>query len=556
MKRQLDDALTFPRCVRCIIATVLFAIGTSRALADGDVRTVALSFKHAPGTAAGVNFIGFGTGGGYFVLNNRGQVAFHGVLAGPGTTVTNRIGVWTEGRGNGLELVIRGEDPAPGRPGGPSVFGSLLSLTQLNNAGTTALGEHTLAFWTDNGTNALQLIADSGGVAIPGIAGAVFAGFPELSVLNDLNRVAVRGLINSHPSLLAYDPADGYHVLFQTVAGQAPGLPDGVLIDSAPGSRILSGTETNSGRYFVFARLVGGQHAFWVSDSAGAPQFVIRSGDPAPGVPGAAIQGLSNSNFRLNNLGQYAFYGDLLGDGINSTNNRGVWTGDLTTGPQLAARLGDHAPGTPDGVVLARFGQLHFNEQAQLAFAASLSGTGVSASNDSGVWLGGGATTLALLAREGEPAPGAGPGVLFGELNFVNEVEKTTALNNFGQMAFLSALTGPGVTTTNDKAIWAQDRNGVLRMIIREGDTLDVDDGPGISLKTISTLSVATDVGMLAHSLRLNDAGQIAFPAIFTDGIRGIFVSNAVAVPEPCAWMLVAIASLMVLPRPPRLLKS
>jgi len=52
-----------------------------------------------------------------------------------------------------------------------------------------------------------------------------------------------------------------------------------------------------------------------------------------------------------------------------------------------------------------------------------------------------------------------------------------------------------------------------------------------------------------------NEYGQLAFSAVFTDGSRGVFVTNAVAVPEPVmSFMSVLAASWLVSHRPRRAL--
>ena len=98
----------------------------------------------------------------------------------------------------------------------------------------------------------------------------------------------------------------------------------------------------------------------------------------------------------MNSVGQYAFLGRLVGDGTNTANNQGIWAGDATNAPQLVMRLGDHAPGTQDGVVFfpaPGFGfdptPWLFNDQGHIAFNAILSGSGVSTANDSGIWSSG-----------------------------------------------------------------------------------------------------------------------------------------------------------------------
>jgi len=145
---------------------------------------------------------------------------------------------------------------------------------------------------------------------------------------------------------------------------------------------------------------------------------------------------------------------------------------------------------------------------------------------------------LALVAREGNQAPGTPEGVFFRSLS-------TPALNNAGQTAFSGFLAGTGVDGSNDRGIWAEDLQGVLTLIARTGDLLDVDDGLGTDFRTIRFLSFAGGTGNGDGRNRgFNDLGQFAFSATFTDGTSGVFVSNLVAVPEPTAWVL-AVAGLL-----------
>ena len=60
-------------------------------------------------------------------------------------------------------------------------------------------------------------------------------------------------------------------------------------------------------------------------------------------------------------------------------------------------------------------------------------------------------------------------------------------LNDAGQTAFAARLTGSGVRFHNNSGIWATDRTGVLQLIARTGDPLEV--APG-DFRTISVLSL------------------------------------------------------------------
>lgn len=87
--------------------------------------------------------------------------------------------------------------------------------------------------------------------------------------------------------------------------------------------------------------------------------------------------------------------------------------------------------------------------------------------------------------------------------------------------------------------LWATDPHGILKLIAREGDPLQV--GPN-DVRTISTLQFVTHSGNGdGRNSAFNDKGQIAFSAYFTDGSSGIFVSNLVAVPEPAAILSLTI---------------
>jgi hypothetical protein len=232
------------------------------------------------------------------------------------------------------------------------------------------------------------------------------------------------------------------------------------------------------------------------------------------------------------------------------------------------------------------------NDSGQVGFTATLTGPGVTGLNDLGVWVDRG-SGLELVAREGSPAPGTGPDVNFA-IRFSERV-----MNSRGEMAFVGALSGTGVTILNDTGIWsegggqglrlvarsgdpapdlpgqvigsiqaadgpvlnssgmaafvapigdfmgplaifAQDRSGVLRLVARQGGVLDVSDDPLASdFRTVSQLAFANHSGNEdGRRSGFNNLGQVAFYASFTDGSSGIFVSDIAAIPEPSSLLL------------------
>jgi hypothetical protein len=123
----------------------------------------------------------------------------------------------------------------------------------------------------------------------------------------------------------------------------------------------------------------------------------------------------------------------------------------------------------------------------------------------------------------------------------------TPALNSGGRLAFMNTLKsgGGGVTIDNYVGIWAEDIDGVLRLIARTGDVVDVDDGPLADLRTISELSfIAAGNEDDGWPTGFNARGDVAYFAAFTDGSAGVFVSSLAAVPEAASWRLALVGTI------------
>jgi hypothetical protein len=171
--------------------------------------------------------------------------------------------------------------------------------------------------------------------------------------------------------------------------------------------------------------------------------------------------------------------GYLAGDGINYSNNTGLWTEGGGNGLRLLAREGDQVPDLSDGI---HFGEFYFsdspilNANGQSAFTARLTGVGIDSSNN-----------MSILAED-----------MTGNVHLI-------------------ARTGNLLDVSDDPMNPDMRTIGALSFQTRSGN----DDGKASGF---------------------NDRGQLAFWARFTDGTEGIFVSNLVAVPEP-ACLLAAFLS-------------
>ncbi|MEM8782493.1 MAG: choice-of-anchor tandem repeat NxxGxxAF-containing protein [Planctomycetota bacterium] len=439
--------------------------GVAATLAPDAFRTVAFTGSAAPGTAAGVNYSGFGLP----VLNAAGQTAFRGALTGTGVNFTNGGGIWSEGAG-ALGLVVRTGSAAPGTAAGVSYSG--FGDPVLNAAGQTAFlgrltgasvdGSNSRGIWSE-GAGALGLVARTGSAAPGTAAGVNYLEF-NTPLLNAAGQTTFRG--------------------------------------------DLIGTGVDGSN----------NEGIWAEDS-GALGLVARTGSAAPGTAAGA-----NYSFifkpALNAAGQTAFAGILTGTGVDFFNGRGIWsTGSGAL--DLVVRSGSAAPGTAAGVNFFDFNKPALNAAGQTAFVGHLTGTGVDTRNNVGIWSEG-SGSLGLVARKGSAAPGTAAGANYFAFN-------NPVLNAAGQTAFLGILSGTGVDGSNDRGIWATDPDGRLILVIREGDLFDVADDPiNPDFRTVASFSVFSNLDTENNrpSPFINDAGQLVFRASFTDGTSGVFVAN------------------------------
>ena len=221
---------------------------------------------------------------------------------------------------------------------------------------------------------------------------------------------------------------------------------------------------------------------------------VARAGDMVPG-PGVATY-RTFGNTALNDAGETAFTGVLTGKGVSSTNDTGIFT---SQGPLV--REGDPAPGA-GAATFSAFGSPAFNNGGEAAFFALLTGKGVTPTNRFGIF-----TSSALVAREGDAAPGTGGA------NY-SSFFGTVALNDAGETAFLASLGGAGGPPTTNSGLFLSDGLGATQLILRTGDLIDLGGG---DLRTVS------DIVDLEG---LNGLGQLAFRAGFSDGSSAILIAD------------------------------
>ena len=232
-----------------------------------------------------------------------------------------------------------------------------------------------------------------------------------------------------------------------------------------------------------------------------APAFrtVALLGGQAPGLPsGANFQGFYTPS--INNHGEVAFTGILsLQGGVTNSDNSGIWSEGA--GPlAVLAREGDLAPGMPVTTPYRDFGRVlpNISNSGDVAWR-SIEGDGI--------WSGK-VGSVNLIARTGMQAPGLPTDVSLS--GFFDPL-----INAQGEVAFRSALSGASVNATNNQAIWST-ASGSLLPVVRKGDPTQSATGN-------------SNFGALWNT-KLNDAGQVAVSADLTTIETG-------TIPESGLWL-------------------
>jgi len=180
---------------------------------------------------------------------------------------------------------------------------------------------------------------------------------------------------------------------------------------------------------------------------------------------------------------------------------KALFVGAPGADPVVVLKDGDPAPGFPGHFIGAPlFPQI--NDQGQVAFDATMDGK-------RGFWAGA-PTALKQVAVEGGNAPADVPGMTFEGLWGLPH------MNNKGQL-FLRAYYRDPLTSGLVHGLWATDLDGGLHLIARQFGQLEFDG----QTRTISDLG---------FRFAINDSGQLAYIAQFTDGSSGVFLT---VLPEP-----------------------
>lgn len=244
----------------------------------------------------------------------------------------------------------------------------------------------------------------------------------------------------------------------------------------------------------------GDTEGYYLGSEIGIEVLVLE-GESAPG--GGTIFKLCIPGF----LGCAYRYGELSGNGrisfvaalAGTDDDRALFIAD-SSGITELAREGDTVPGGNGS-----FGDFVFltglNDSGEAAFIAILDGTSGGESDNEALYIASEAG-ITELARNGEPAPGGGGGI-------INSILIPTNPNESGEVAFDASIEGGDEGLPIDSGIFLAGPSGITKLI-RVGDS-----GPG---------GVGRFQGFLLGGL--NDSGQVIFRSrLFQDksSVEGLY---------------------------------
>ncbi len=535
------SGISYSRYVLGFLFLFCLSLSSQNASAVVQYDTRVMSGDSAPGIDSSIVFDSLRTGA---LINDSGEVVFHGLLDGPGISSHGLSGVWSDGGGVVREIALEGKQAigmdagvyySPMAPKGASLNIDNVGRVVFSSTvyGTGIDRDNDRAIWRDD-EGSTSLILQKGSLA-PGTE-------PGTSFNSNINRLSVGLDKFAFTSALegpSIDETNDFGIWSWDAGTLGPLMREGDVVPGSGGAQVFTPFSiediSSSGHLVIYAGITeqgtGSYKTSLWTEINGELQLIVQSQTAAPDTgPGVLFQILNPADGRdsisINDAGQIAFLADVSGDDVDTTNRRGIWSQGSGTLHKVA-REGDQVPGYVSGVTFDNVQYPIINNQGQTAFLSRLAGPGIDTHNDLSYWMESGGALIQIV-REGDPAPGTEPGTLFERLAGYS-YEPTPLLNNNGQIGFVASLTGPSIHQSNRQGFWAMDPDGKLTLVVREGDLFDVNDNPWVEdLRTIESFRFSYDY-LPVHNYRssvINNASQVAFSLTFTDGTSGIFVAT------------------------------
>lgn len=501
-----------------LVSTVLFwaiALLAARHALSGTTEVIAISGDVIPNwTRGGAQPIWSGP-----FLNNRGEIAF---AANHSSTELDDTGVYFATGGQLIEIAHTGGIA----PDGINHYDGTVSPRQLSDSGQIVFTAVLIApnaskkfdnyFSWDTATN--KLIGE--GQSAPDGNGH-FSRFNGRTAYNNELNVAGQFVFYGEANDIRTGSTgiyrtDGSQVI--TIARDGQPGPGGALFTSV--FRISPSINELNQVAFI-ARFVGGSDSSLLRVDGSLFTELVRYGQTSPRGDGIIMR---VPDFTLNNAGQVAFRAFDTADPSDQNTYRDAFFRADGIAVDEIVRVGDPAPGG-NGVFSSLYSETRFNDvrpklndTGQIAFFGQISGgtnpgQGLYRSEADG-------HTLTPVARDGQLAPDGNGSLLFPTRN-------RTSFNELGQVAFYTNFAGSTGGASDNAAIllW---NNGQLTTIARTGGALH-----GSSISAL-------------ESFDLNDAGQLAYHFVLSNGRRGVALWS---IPEPSGISPILIGAVVWLAR-------
>jgi hypothetical protein len=488
----------------------LAAVVTDEVLATGDA---------VPGEPDGTMFSTFGTPS----LNSSGEIAVVGKFTRPSD---HRVlsGIYA---GLSLQKIARAAEDAPGVP--DAEFKSFKDPI-INEAGRVAF-QATLSkvpasgdsgVWSNVHDGTLRLVARKGDAA-PGTNGAKFSKFLSIA-LPDTNGPVLVATLSHRPGINARNDSavwttgsDGALKLLlrkgdlTTIAGTLRTVKDIALFADVSGSPGQRRGFASNGDLLLRLSFTDTTQSLVRANGAGELLELARSRTEAGGIEFASF-GIGT----LSDSGEATFKATVLPTSPGAKVPKwSVVARASESGVLQQLSPGDSAFPPIEGALLKSIQDPVAADDGTFAFVAKMeSGAGgVTVNNDTVLCTGQPDGAISVRLREGDSAPGITGSKMSGFLSI--------ALIDRRGLAFVGSVSGERgeVTKLNDRGLWAEDRNGELQLLVREGASLEVNGTPK-KVKSFTVLSAVTGSPSQGHSYTAN--GGFAYRTLFTDGSQAI----------------------------------
>ena len=456
------------------------------------------------------------------LIGADGTVAFSANILGvPGSQVTRIFTVC----GGSITMVASQGQPAPGAPGttfdnnfitgvswAMSDDGTLSFRNQLE--GASVVQDTNTGIWTaacDGAQGPTTLIRRKGDSVAALVSGAMIGDLTGVAIdgARTLLDTQLVGMVNQNNDRAILLDDDGALSLVLRSGDPAPGIGNDTTI--APGKILV-----NAQGAIVADALLSGpdidttNNAILYGGTVYAPSPAIREGDAAPGLAGGAEFDRFEAT-AINGAGQIAFVGVVRGD-TPSDFRRSLWRIDTGALVLIADGLTSAVPGTPAPTRYLNFPTVEIADDGAVLALANLTGTGVNSANREAVIAYAPDGTPRLLARLGSPMPGVDNAATVTNILHV-------ALSPGGHAVVQARLAGPGITGANNEALWIAQPGGQLELVVRDGDSIDIDNDPAITdLRTVTAIPVSTTPPALDGTLPM----RLEFGTL-----SGLFLVNA-----------------------------